>query len=247
MLEVVLLLSAAFIVGASKGGLASAGAIAVPMLALVMSPIAAAALLLPVFIVTDWFGVWLYRKDFSKRNVLILVPSMLLGIAIATLITPYTPESALLIFTGAIGLWYCAKTWLGSSQTERQPARLVPGVFWGVITGIASFITHSGSPPSQAYLLPQQLPKLTFAGTVAIAFAAGNFVKIPAYFAIGQLDNLNWSLVAGLSVAGIAGVYVGRWLTEIMRQETYMRFIHTTLFLLSVILVGRGGYELFAG
>ena len=66
----------------------------------------------PVYIVTDWVGVYLYRKDYSPRNLQILVPSILLGVGIATVITPYTPESALLVFTGAIGLWHCARSWL---------------------------------------------------------------------------------------------------------------------------------------
>jgi len=244
MTDEVLLVFAALIVGVSKGGLASAAAIAVPMLALFMNPVKAAAMLLPVYIVTDWIGVWLYRRDFSKRNVAILVPSILLGVAIATVITPYTPEYALLIFTGLIGLWYCLKVWLASAPTEPQEARIAPGVFWGTLTGIASFITHSGAPPSQAFLLPQRLPKLTFAGTVAISFAIGNLVKVPAYYAIGQLDDLDWQLVALLSATGVVGTYFGRWLTGKLHDQTYVKVIQMMLFLLSIILLFRGGQEM---
>jgi hypothetical protein len=57
MLDTLLLVTAALIVGMSKGGLASAAGIAVPMLALFMNPVKAAATLLPVYIVTDWIGV----------------------------------------------------------------------------------------------------------------------------------------------------------------------------------------------
>ena len=188
--------------------------------------------------------MWLYRRNFSKRNVLILTPSILLGVAIATVITPYTSESALLIFTGAIGLWFCLKVWLKKGPKTQQPARLLPGIFWGCFTGIASFITHSGAPPSQAYLLPQQLPKLTLAGSIAISFAIGNLAKLPAYFAIGQLEGLNWPLIAGLSVTGVGGVFVGRWLTAVVAQSTYMRIIYITLFSLSIILLLRGAVEL---
>lgn len=246
MLETALLFVAAVIVGFSKGGLASAAAIAVPMLALFMNPVTAAATLLPVFVATDWIGVWLYRRSFSRRNVLILVPSILFGVAIATVITPYTPEWALLIFTGLIGLWYCWRRWLKRGTLDKTEARNAPGIFWGTITGIASFITHSGAPPSQAYLLPQRLPKLEFAGTVAISFAIGNLVKLPAYWAIGQFSGLHWGLVAGLCAAGIAGTYGGRWLTTWLRDETYMKVIESMLFLLSVILLIKGGMEFLA-
>src|SRR5699024_2268932 len=137
-------------------------------------PIVAAALLLPVYIATDWVAVYLYRRDYSARNLAIFVPSILGGIAIATIITPYTPEGLLLVATGLIGLWYCLRSWLRRGPARQTSASVSAGIFWGAITGITSFITHSGSPPAQAYLLPQRLPKLDFAGTMAIAFAAGN-------------------------------------------------------------------------
>ncbi len=246
MTDTILLILAALIVGSSKGGLASAAAIAVPLLALFMNPVKAAAMLLPVYIVTDWVGVWLYRKSFSKRNLLILTPSILLGVGIATLITPYTPEYALLIFTGLIGLWYCLRSWLKRGSTEKTEAKIAPGIFWGTLTGIASFITHSGAPPSQAYLLPQKLPKLEFTGTVAISFAIGNLLKLPAYWSIGQLDGLNWTLIAGLAVAGIIGTFIGRWLTGKLDEANYVKVIQAMLFILSIILLGRGVLEMVA-
>ena len=46
-------LLAAFVVGLAKGGLANAGVIAVPIMSLVMSPIAAAALPLPVYVLSE--------------------------------------------------------------------------------------------------------------------------------------------------------------------------------------------------
>ncbi|MFD1344396.1 sulfite exporter TauE/SafE family protein [Litorisediminicola beolgyonensis] len=238
--QTLLLALAALIVGLSKGGLSSAAAIAVPLLALFMNPVTAAATLLPVFIVTDWIGVWLYRKTWSGRNLAILIPSMAAGTLIATLITPYTPESALLIFTGLIGAWYIARRIFGRETSEARPARTGPGVFWGVITGIASFITHSGAPPVQAFLLPQKLPKLEFAGTIAIAFAIGNLMKVPGYWAIGQLDGLDWVQVALLACVGIAGTFLGRWLTGILPERGYRLLIETMLGVLSAVLLWKG-------
>jgi len=246
MLETVLLLAAALLVGMSKGGLASAAAIAVPLLALFMNPIEAAALLLPVYIVTDWVAVWLYRRDFSARNLKILMPSMLFGIAIATVATPYTPESLLLIVTGLIGLWYCLRTWLKQGHEAQQGAHVAPGVFWGTVTGITSFITHSGGPPVQAYLLPQRLPKLEFAGTIAIAFAAGNLAKLPAYWQLGKLHGLHWQLTLGLVAIGIVGTAIGRSIAQVLPETTYRRMIEVMLLLLSIVLLGKGAWMLFA-
>lgn len=226
-------------VGLSKGGLASAAALAVPALALVMSPVQAAAILLPVFIGTDWIAVWLYRRTYSRRNLAILVPAILIGILIATVITPWTPEPALLIVTGFIGLWFVGRRWLGPVAPAPSEARVLQGLLWGIVTGITSFITHSGSPPAQAYLMPQRLPKLEFAGTMAIAFAAGNLAKLPGYWAIGALEGLDLGLTLGLLVSGGAGTLAGRWLTARLPDAVYLRGIEILLFILSILLIGR--------
>ena len=236
----VLLILAAIVVGASKGGLASAAAVAVPMLALVMSPVEAAATLLPVYLVTDWVSVWLYRRDYSRRNLTILIPAMLFGVVLATLLTPVLPEAALLLATGAIGFWFLARDWMNRAVTVPTPAGILPGLFWGTITGITSFITHSGGPPSQAYLLPQRLPKLVFAGTIAIAFTVGNLAKLPGYWVIGALDRLDWGLTALLIAAGICGTFLGRRIVEILPEDAYRTAIKALLLLLSVVLVTKG-------
>ena len=51
-------------VGSSKGGLPVIGMLAVPVFALTVSPVVAAGILLPVYVVSDMFGLWaLDRKS----------------------------------------------------------------------------------------------------------------------------------------------------------------------------------------
>eukprot|EP00903_Cladosiphon_okamuranus_P022038 g20265.t1 len=202
-----LLYPAALMVGTAKGGLSSIGSLAVPLVALVMNPVTAAALLLPVYIVTDWVSVALYRRHYSAPNLKIMIPGMLAGVALATLMVTVAPESLLLILTGVIGLCY---------------------------------ITHSAGPPTQAYLLPQRLPKLEFAGTIALSFAVVNLSKLPGYWLAGQFDALDWALLPGLVATGIAGTALGRWLTGVLPQAAYVRVIEALLLLLSVILLTKG-------
>lgn len=231
------LLLAAFIVGLSKGGLSSSGSLAVPMLALFMNPVVAAAFLLPIFIVTDWFAVWLFRRDYSGRNIAILVPAILAGIVIATLIVPYTPESLLLLTTGGVGFWYVMRSWFGGGRNAPpKEAEIFPGIFWGVVAGITTFITHSGGPPSQAYLLPQKMPRLVFAGTMAITFAVGNAAKIPGYWALGYFEDLDWTLIVLLTFVGIGGTAVGRQVVKVLTDSTYVRVIEVLLLVLSIVL-----------
>ncbi len=53
-------------------------------------------------------------------------------------------------------------------------------------------LANAGGPAWQMHLLPQQLDKLTYVGTLTMLFAVSNLMKIPAYATIGQLtcDNL---------------------------------------------------------
>ena len=71
---------AALLIGLSKGGLPSVGMLAVPILSLAISPMKAAVLLLPIYVISDVVGVWLYRKHFSKPNLMILMPAGVLVI-----------------------------------------------------------------------------------------------------------------------------------------------------------------------
>lgn len=235
--QLIWLVAAAFMIGLSKGGLASVGTLAVPMLAIFMNPLEAAALMLPILIVTDWFAVWLYRRDYSCANLAILLPSIFLGIAIATLIIPFTPESLLFAVTGSVGLWYCLRRWFGNSElAPPRPAEVVPGIFWGILTGITTFITHSGGPPTQAFLLPQQLPRLVFAGTIAIVFAVSNLAKLPGYHALGLFEDIPWTLVLALTAIGLAGTYLGRQIVQRLNDQTYVRVIEVLLFTLSIVM-----------
>lgn len=241
------LLIAAVIIGVSKGGLASAGALAVPFLSIFMNPVQAAALLLPVIIVTDAVAVWLYRRDFSPRNVAILIPAVLVGIVIGALIVPFVSEPLLLAFTGVVGFWAVWRRWFGRKDVTPAKARLVPGAIWGTIAGVTTFITHSGAPPMQAYLLPQHLPRLIFAGTISITFGITNFAKIPTYHALGYTEGLDWPLISGLALVGLLGAALGRWLVKVMSEGIYGRVIEVLLLVLSVILLTKAAAAIFGG
>jgi len=76
---------AAWLVGLSKGGLPSIGMLAVPILSLVMSPVKAAVMLLPIYVISDMAGIWLYRKEFSLINLKILIPAGIFGVVVGWL------------------------------------------------------------------------------------------------------------------------------------------------------------------
>jgi uncharacterized membrane protein YfcA len=232
-------LLAAFIVGMSKGGLTSAGTLGVPLLAGWINPLEAAALLLPVYLISDLISVWLYRREFSTPNLKLLIPAGLAGIALASVLAPWLSVPLLTLVTGLIGLAYCLKAWLGKPHPPRTPAKAA-GIFWGVVTGVTSFFSHSGAPPYQMYVLPQQMPKLIYAGTTTMVFTAINFAKLPGYFALGLFDTMSAKALLLPCLAGVAGAFAGRWAAIVLPPKAYIRIIQWLLLALSLRLLWQG-------
>jgi uncharacterized protein len=230
--------TAALLVGLSKGGLSMLGAVAVPLLALVISPVTAAALLLPIFVVSDLFGLWSYRREFDARNLKILIASGVVGIGVGWATASIVTERWVGLIVGLIGVAFCLNVWRQRHATfTPKPADLSRGIFWGTLTGFSSFVSHSGGPPYQVYVLPQQLPKTVYAGTTTILFAVINAVKLVPYWALGQFTVTNlWAAVWLMPVA-IAGTFAGVRLVRIVPQKTYFAFVQIVLFIVSLKLI----------
>ena len=229
--------AAAFLVGASKGGLPMVGAMGVPLLALVMPPVAAAALLLPVYIVSDMVGLWAYRKDYSARNLLILVPAMVFGVGLGWATAKITEEWMVTLLVGLVGVYYCATVVFRKANAPPKRADVPRGLFWGTIAGFTSFVSHTGGPPYQTYVLPQKLPKMMFAGTSTIVFAIINLVKLVPYWALGQFNPGNLQMAAMLAPVAVGGALLGYKLTAIIPEGIFYRLVEVALFIISLKLI----------
>lgn len=231
-------LVAAVLVGASKGGLPVVGMLGVPVLALATSPVHAAGLLLPIFVVTDMFGLWAYRREYDRRNLMILVPATTVGVGIGWATASIVPEWLVTLIVGLIGLAFSLNYWLrGRHAVTPHPADIPRGAFWGTVSGFTSFVSHAGAPPYQMYVLPQRLDKMIYAGTTTILFAIVNAVKLVPYWALGQLSLANLKTVAALFPFAIAATFLGVKLTRVIPQELFYRLVIGALFLVSLKLI----------
>jgi uncharacterized membrane protein YfcA len=231
----------AFMVGLGKGGLAMMGTFGVPVLALVMSPVRAAAILLPVFVFSDVFALWLYRREFSARNLRILIPAATAGITLGWVLASRVSDAGIGILIGILGLGFCVNSWRMRHRVAVPHSADVPrGVLWGSILGFASFVSHAGAPPFQIYVLPQRLPKLVYAGTSALTFAAVNAIKLVPYGVLGQLSPANLRLSAWLLLPALVGTQVGRHVVRIIPERIYYVFLQVALFAISVELIAKG-------
>ena len=229
---------AASLVGMSKGGLPTVGMLSVPILSLYMSPIKAVVMLLPIYIISDMVGLWLYRKDFSAINLKILVPAGILGILVGWLTASMVSDAAVKGMIGLMGVGFVAHAWRQRKTVQiAQPARWGPGIFWGGISGFASFISHAGGPPFQVYLLPQKLPKLVFAGTSTLFFAVINLVKLGPYHLLQPYGLAEMMGALVLIPFALIGTVVGAYLTRKISDDWFFKWVQVGLLLISLKLI----------
>ncbi|MDP2079977.1 MAG: sulfite exporter TauE/SafE family protein [Pseudotabrizicola sp.] len=232
---------ASVLVGMSKGGLPAVGMLGVPVLALVVNPVTAAGLLLPVYVLSDMFGLYAYRHAFDRRVLAILVPGMVAGVVVGWATATLVPAWAVTALVGGIGFVFALNLLLRrKGPVAPRPARVGPGLLWGSVTGFTSFVSHSGAPPYQVYTLPLGMTKTVFAGTSTIAFAILNAVKLVPYWHLGQLSPTNLKVAVVLMPVAAAAVFLGVKLVKWLPEAAFFRFVTWALLALSAKLIWDG-------
>lgn len=233
---------AVLIVGLSKAGLlGSLGMVGVPLLSLVMPARDAAGMMLPVLLAMDVIAVWTYRRDVNWRILRIMLPGAAAGTIIGWLLWSVVSDAAVLLFVGVVTLLFILDAILPlRRKLEGLPPSRPWGVFWGGFAGFTSFISHTGGPPFQIYVLPQRLTPAIYSGTSAVFFAIVNSAKLVPYFFLGQLNVHNLTLSAALIPVGIAGVLLGVWLVRRISMAWFYRIAYWLVFLLSLKLIWDG-------
>jgi uncharacterized membrane protein YfcA len=239
---------AVILVGLSKGGFSGLSALAMPLLSLAISPVRAAAIMLPILIVQDWVSVWAFRRDFEPRNLIILIPASLIGIGAGWLLAADVSEALVRVAVGLISVGFVAYMVVrsrGGEPAASQP-KVAPGIFWGALAGFTSFVSHAGAPPFQVYVMPQGLSPRLFAGTAVMFFAAANLLKVPPYFALGQFSRENLTAAATLFPLAIGATLAGVWLVRRVPADRFYNVVYALTFLIGLWLVWKGLGEMLA-
>ena len=231
---------AASLVGMGKGGMPVVGMLGVPVLSLVISPVTAAGLLLPVYVLSDMFALYAYRGTFDRRVLVILMGGVTIGVGLGWATAHITPEWLVTTFVGVIGAVFALRLLTKTGSVEPQKAKVAPGLFWGTITGFTSFVSHSGGPPFQVYVLPLGLQKMVYAGTGTILFAYVNAIKLVPYWALGQFSAGNLKVATLLMPAAAIAVFAGLRLVRILPEQLFFRIVTWALFTVSLKLIWDG-------
>ena len=244
-------LAAAFIavllVGLAKGGFAGVGMAATPLLALIMPPLQALAILLPILMMQDVISVWWYRRDWDAWNLKVMLPGAVVGIALA---------------------WALASRGVGrrgaaagrrdrravraqrlvrqdaADRAGRAPRAACSGAARSAFT---STIASAGMPPFSGAHAAAAHGQAGLVGTVTIFFAAVNLMRVVPYFGLGQLTRETLLISLALLPLAIATNFLGIWLVQRIPTGLFYRITYALMFLISVALLAQGVVGLLRG
>ena len=232
---------AVLLYGIAKGGFAGPLAIlGVPLMSLVISPLQAAAILLPILCVQDLITIYSYRNSFHLKNLQILIPAAILGIFAGYLWFSLLSEQNIKIFLGLIALIFSLNYFFFSDALKKGSISFSKGTFWGAVSGFTSFGIHAGGLPFNIYMLPQKLDHRVYVGTAALFFGIVNFIKLYPYYLLDQLRIENITIALLLMPFAPIGFYIGYKLTQRIDGERFYSLTYACLLLIGLKLLNDG-------
>ena len=242
-LDWALVILGAVFVGMSKGGLPGTNGIPVWMYVKVFGAKESVGMLVSVLICADIYAVLIYRRHTDLKFVKGMLPFLIGGTLIGTLVFKLLPGAFYEHFIGVILLllvfFHFWSKRVRPEQSEKQPGRrnrhLEPIV--SVFSGLFSMLANAGSVLLVTYLIRLSLPRLVFLGTFATLILVSNVVCLPLHYLIGTVTLSDLPLSVGLGLLSIIGVIVARLLVSFIPPKPYEAFIWTVVVLAGVELL----------
>ena len=229
------------LVGLSKGGMGGAFAmLGVPIMSLVMSPLLAAAVLLPALLMMDALSLWYWRGWADWRLLRAMLPAAVIGIGLGWATAAVTSDAVVRLIIGVVALGFTLRALFGSILGRAMRHR--PGLswFWGVMAGFTSFVAHAGGPPFQVHVLPKKLDPKTYTGTSVKFFAMVNAIKLLPYATLGMLRSE--VLISALVMLPLAllTVSLGAMIIRRMSAQVFYPFSYVMMAIVGVKLLYDG-------
>ena len=235
-------------VSISKSGFGGAlGSLSTPILLFVLPPKLALGVLLPLFLITDVWVVYLWRQWMNRRFALIMCGFGIAGQLVGWLLFDYLNDRVLTLLIGTVGIVIALDygrqlVWPSGITNEEVAKRMMGRIWqrafgWCGLSGLASFVSLSGGIPAQIFLLPHGLARQAFVGTMTIYFFTINIAKLPFYGDLGLFTPDTMVVSAILLPLIPIGVFAGRQLNRMMSDRIFYHFSYSVLFAMSVKLI----------
>ncbi len=226
-----------FFFGIAKGGFAGPiSMLAIPLMSLVMSPLKAAGILLPLLVLMDIIAIFIFWKKWDVRILKIIIPASIIGIIFGTFTFQYTTENQIRLIVGIITILFVIISVVQKNNLLLRPTK-IKGYFWAGTSGYTSFLIHAGAPPMNFYMLPLKLDKITYIGTATYAYFIINLVKLIPYYYLNLLGPSNLRISFYLIPIAIISVGIGYYLQKIISEKIFFNIIYILLFVSGLKLI----------
>ncbi len=226
--------------GISKGGFGSGAAFAAAsILALVVEPGLALAVMLPMLMLMDFAALRSYWGKWNLRASVLLILGGMPGVAIGAALYARADADVFRVLIGLISVGFVL--WQIAQRTGRIRAasRTLPdwaGVLSGLVAGFTSFVSHAGGPPAAVYLLSLRPTKTEYQASTVLAFWIINIAKFVPYAFLGMFTAQTGLANLVLAPFALFGVWVGVKAHHLMPERAF--------FLLTYILLSLTGTKL---
>ncbi len=226
-----------FFFGIAKGGFAGPiSMLAIPLMSLVMSPLKAAGILLPILVLMDIIAIFIFWKKWDVKILKIIIPASIVGIIFGTFTFQYTTENQIRLIVGIITILFVIISVVQKNNLLLRPTK-IKGYFWAGTSGYTSFLIHAGAPPMNFYMLPLKLDKITYIGTATYAYFIINLVKLIPYYYLNLLGPTNLRISFYLIPIAIISVGIGYYLQKIISEKIFFNIIYILLFVSGLKLI----------
>lgn len=227
-----------FMKGAFGGGFSIVG---IPLLSIVMDPVAAGGLLAPLFVVMDLYGLRYFKPaTWSRQDLALLLPGLVLGIGCGYLLFRVLDHRAVAIMMAVITLIFVALWFVRGARVTTRPRSTPKAITAGLASGVTTMVAHSGGPPLAMYLLPLGLSKEVYAGTTSLFFTVGNATKALPWLLLVRPTPEVWMLMAICLFAVPSGVSLGWRLHGMLDQRQIFRACYGLLVVTALKLLWDG-------
>lgn len=225
-----LVILGALIIGFSKTAIGGFGTIAAAIFATQLPTKESTGAVLILLIMADVMAVISYRKDANWKLLRHLLPAMVPGLVVGTLILLVIDDRTLRLWIGSLILVMVALQLIVAWRNRGKEPVLKPHhpvVTWatGGAAGVATMTANAAGPITTLYLLSSGVDKKMFLGTAAWYYCIGNLIKVPFSAGIGLMPPATLLLTLMLAPVVIIGGVIGRLVVRKLNQKWFTRFI----------------------
>ncbi|MEO0503275.1 MAG: sulfite exporter TauE/SafE family protein [Pseudomonadota bacterium] len=235
---------AAIFAGISKGGFGSGAAFAsASILALVIEPGLALAVMLPLLMLVDAATLRPYWGKWNWPAARLMILGGLPGVALGAMLYARADPDVFRVLIGVISIGFVL--WqVGRSQgLIRTASAALPGwagALAGAVAGFTSFVSHAGGPPAAVYLLSLRVTKTEYQASTVLIFWAINIAKFIPYAFLGMFTVQTGLANLALAPFALLGAWLGVKAHHMVPERAFFALTYVLLVVTGTKLIWDG-------